>query len=374
MFYRSEKDPMLADVVTGKLDITPWDMEVDRLAGYTGREDGVSGVLGPLSVRGWIARDSTGRVLAWIAFDALSVSNNRAQAVSKVVTEAFPAAISVVTASHTHSAPSDSAWWDHAIEQAEALVNLLAAEMDKAPERCRLAVLESSCSIGFNRRLELEDGTFDLEPNPDGHRLGYMTSIGWASEKGVLCGASILPVHSTCLGPVSRAISGDLAGAFSEHVERFARGAWISAMGGGGNQCPNPRSTREPVFGRSHWDLAARLAQEASAAHWRPLAPKFANYKSAVNLEQGVYATLHAVGLARDTVLACVDGETYSDTVERAGVPIVDVAGGNSAGYIVPDYVFEQGDSYTQRETKHGPGGEENLLAAIEKVKGELLW
>jgi hypothetical protein len=235
------------------VDITPAQNAELPMSGYAARTEGFKGIHDRLHVRAIVLSDgvTTGGI---VVAELIGFSNQFWEKISKRMSEAtgIPAQNIMLTAVHTHSAPSIGTYGEKAegdvahrqeayLRQVEdALIDALKLARDgMQPAKCGFG--SGSANVNINRRAQLNDGTWWLGYNPDGPSDKTVAVVKIESVQGAPIALLVnYAMHGTGMGQDNYQISADVAGATSTYVEEHFKNkvvvAWTS--GAAGDQCP----------------------------------------------------------------------------------------------------------------------------------------
>jgi hypothetical protein len=234
-----------------RIEITPPEGAALRLAGYSTRVKGFEKINDPLYVRAVVLDDGSKRA-AIVTVDLLSISHPLWERVSGLIAAetAIPAGHILLTATHTHSAPSPTAPGNAAYM--ETVVQKFVAAVREAQSRlqpARVGAGAGRANINMNRRARTADGGFMLGRNPDGPSDKTLAVVKIEAPDGTPIAIFMnYGVHGTVQGNQNLNVSGDLPGATSLYVERALGGKAVAQWTSGAAGDQNPIYRRAPNY------------------------------------------------------------------------------------------------------------------------------
>lgn len=281
---------------TAKTNITP--PLGGSLYGYGARGDQVStGVHDPLFAKAVVLADGK-RKLAIVTLDLGSIPRDSTSKIENLVREAADIDLVLLSASHTHSAPSLQPNFPNPqspyLDELERRVAATISAANDALQPARIGVGWGRAEEGHNRRLVHPDGSVTMlwgnrtrQPTaPVDHALGVIALNTSAGEP--LATLVHFACHPVVLGPENLLISADYPGAMMAYLETTVGGQAMYLPGAAGDI--NPYWDKTPPqdgafeqmarMGETIACEAERVRREIS--QWNDHAP--------LNLERQAYA------------------------------------------------------------------------------------
>jgi hypothetical protein len=227
---------------SGRVDITP--TKPVPLGGYVARTKPSTGVHDPLFARALVLDDGAMRI-AVVTCDLLAFEPSAARAIRERVERAtgIPAAHTMLTCSHTHSAPSVAPlrMGEPAAGYRELVEDRIVQAVRQAVERLRpvhLGAGRAKVYLGMNRRQRTAEGSMQIGKNPAGYAWPWAPILVVGAEGGgPLAVLFSYGAHPVALGPDNLRVSGDYVGLAEREVEENFGGhvTALFALGFAGN-------------------------------------------------------------------------------------------------------------------------------------------
>lgn len=251
---------MSFDIGAAKADITP-KMRGMSMLGYGNPHNIVKGVEMPIYARAFYFQDTEGVRLLLINFEICFITDVLRRRVIEEVQhyENIPESHIILSAQHTHSAPSG--YTEYALynmptpgfvpQVLDAYVKGAVEAYKKAKENLRSANLEYKESefspddpVSFNRSLiafmqnpEAQKGIFGTEKSSAVDKV--MKALLIKQDQAYLSAINWFPVHTTSLPNTNTLVSADNKGYASHFIEEELGGVAIFAQGDAGDVSPN---------------------------------------------------------------------------------------------------------------------------------------
>ncbi|MDP8225321.1 MAG: neutral/alkaline non-lysosomal ceramidase N-terminal domain-containing protein [Candidatus Lernaella stagnicola] len=253
----------LFQVGMAKVDLTPDPQAMSiTLNGYAGRgKQPATGVLDPIYARAMVITDPGKRELAILAMDLCFVNSEvRDMAVARLEPHGFGEHNLMITATHTHAAPSayDRRWITAALMGPfdEAILNqvvdgivtaVLEAKRKQQPAQIQYDVSELA-DMNRSRRdpaFDVAVGTVEgVKPNPEKYQTDRrLTVFHITTPEGKPLGALVhFASHPTVLSPDNLQISADWPGVMNREIEKQLGENTVSMFVNGalGDAAPTP--------------------------------------------------------------------------------------------------------------------------------------
>jgi neutral ceramidase len=218
-------------VGAARVDITPAPDAALPMAGYGGRTGGFRGIHDPLSVRALVLSDGTTEV-ALVAWESLFVPDEVWAETSQQIAKAtgLRAEQVLLSAVHNHAAPTLAPAEPTAQQRAyRTTVQSAAVEAVRRAKAqlqpARFGIGRATAHVNVNRREFAAGRGWWLGFNEEGPSDKAVTVLRFEDLTGRPIALWInYAVHAVVMGPENYQISGDIAGATSQFVERHYAG------------------------------------------------------------------------------------------------------------------------------------------------------
>jgi len=223
-------------VGAARVDITPAADAALPMSGYGGRTQGFQRIHDHIYVRAIVLRDGASQA-AVVAWELIGVPNHVWEELSQRIAKelGMPVDNILLAAVHDHGAPSLAGMYGRSPAPAATMAYTTKVESDafEAVRQAKANLQPAQFGFGtgkayvnINRREFFPKmGWWWLGYNPDGPSDKTVAVLKFADLAGKPIALFInYPVHAVVMGPDNLAVTGDLAGATSRHIEQYYQG------------------------------------------------------------------------------------------------------------------------------------------------------
>ena len=385
-----------------RTNITPG--EPVLMSGYDSRDKPSTGIHDSLYAAALCFSDGTRQVLM-ITSDVIGYPHDLADRLSARIAAAtgIPAENILVTATHTHGAPSIGTYDTLSYESNRDYRDLLEQKLvdisrhaSEDLQPVKIGRGKGSCYLNINRRARFADGSIGLGRNLEGPCDHDVEVIKIESLQGDLLAVFVnWPCHGTANGAKNYLITGDWPGLAARYLEEDLGGEIVifATAGASGdiNALYGPNDNFKEITAVGY-NLAREVRkvlpgiETQTVEHLNIMQKKLLlpgkktlpDYFPPESLEEGEDVEVRLAALRfGDIIFTGISGEVMTEigmqVKERspAGSPVVITHCNGSSGYICTDKAFPEG-GYEIKVTHLMPGAEkvivENLLGMIRDL------